>query len=75
MSESVLSLWTVYCRPKDWPHGYIARRFEIHPSESYPTEDTVKADTLQELRLHMPEGMVALGRSPDDDPVIVEVWI
>lgn len=75
MSEPVMSLWTVYYKPKDWPHGYIARRHEIRPNESCPTEDTIKADTLESLRRQLPEGLVCTARHPDDDPVIVEVWL
>jgi hypothetical protein len=75
MSDAVMSLWTVYYKPKDYPYGYIARRFEIHPGESRPTKSTFMGETLGDIRRLMPPGLVCLARSPDDDPVIVEVWI
>lgn len=76
MSDSeALSLWTVYYKPEDHPIGYIARRFEVQPHDAKTTTDVVYGDTLEELRRNLPQGLVCLARHPDDDPVIVEVWL
>jgi len=68
-------LWCVYYKPKDWPHGYIARRHDIYPGESRATEEVIKADSLESLRRLLPEGLVCIARHPDDEPQIVEVWL
>ena len=75
MSDEILSLWTVYEKPKDYPQGYIARRFEVWVGTYQATIDTIKAETLEELRSKIPKGKVSIGRTAGDDPVIVEVWV
>lgn len=66
-----LSIWTVYCRPRDYPSGYIARRFILDK----PTGETVTGETLEAVRERLPWGLYRMERAPEDDPVIVEVWI
>lgn len=76
MSEQVLSIWTVYYKPRDHPYGYFARRHVVRPGgEAGSTRDTLKDDTLEGLRRQIPEGLVCIARHPADDPVIVEVWL
>jgi len=33
------------------------------------------ADSLEEIRKFVPPGLTNLHRQPNDDPVIVEVWV
>lgn len=73
--EPLISLWTVYCRPKDYPYGYIARRHDVHMGFSMPTDKIVTSTTLEGVRRQLPVGLVRLDRNPNDDPVIVEIWI
>jgi hypothetical protein len=73
--DEVMSLWTVYDHPRDYPDVWVARRSEIGIGKSTPTPDMFTADTLDELRALLPRGLVCLARSPGDDPVIVEVWL
>jgi hypothetical protein len=67
-----LEIWTVYDHPKDWPDGYIARKWIGETA----TGDTICADTLHAIRVQLRSmDLVCLSRSHNDDPVIVEVWL
>ena len=71
MSDA-LPIWTIYDHPRDYPTGFIARKFLL----DQPTDETIAAPTLDEIREAMwRRGLTPLHRSPDDDPVIVETWI
>lgn len=72
---SAFSIYTVYNRPKDYPSGYVLRRFEVVQRGSGLTQDTWFAPTLEEIRQFVPVGLVRMLRDEMDDPVIVETWI
>ena len=75
MSNNALSLWTVYDHPRDWPHGFIARRHVISNGGSHPTAETLQALSLEELRVDLrARGLVCVARHASGDPVIVETW-
>ena len=70
--DDALSMWTVYRSPRDYPGKYVARRFEL----DRPTMDVIVDDALDNVRALMERrGLYRLDRYPDDDPVIVEVWL
>jgi hypothetical protein len=76
--RGVVSMWTIYRRPRDYPEGYIARAHEAGKGGSVPTDMTIRgdSDSLQMLRTVFAEaGLTCLTRSPQDDPNIVEVWL
>lgn len=65
-------MWTVYDHPKDWPHGFLARKWY----GECPTSEVLAAPTLETLRWELEErGFIPLARDPGDDPCIVETWI
>ena len=70
-----MDIWTVYQSPDDYPGKFVARRFDIRPGESRPTQDYLIAETLESLRLQMPPGLTRVPRHPNDLPTIVEVWL
>ena len=71
-----LSMWTVYDHPKDLDAPYAARRFSIIDGKCSPTTDLITSHSLEAVRHGMiARGLTCLNRFPDDDPVIVEVWI
>lgn len=71
-----LSMWTVYDHPRDYPKGFIARRFEVDGRGARPTRDVMVSDDLDALRLMlMKRGLTALARNEEDDPKIVETWL
>jgi len=74
--ESVLSMWTVYDHPSDFPHCYVARRHAIVQGQSVATTQVMVSNELRALQgMLRGMGLVKLARDPDDDPVIVEVWL
>jgi len=66
-----LVLWVVYENPKDYPGQFVAR-----PGVTGGMGRAVLlADSLDELRALLPPGLHRLERDPNDDPVVVEVWV
>jgi hypothetical protein len=76
--RGVLSTWTIYDHPLDYPAGFVARRFESGKGnpEPVPTPDAITATKLKPLRdcFHR-AGLVALARFDADHPSVVEVWL
>jgi hypothetical protein len=75
LKRGTLSMWTVYDHPKDFPHSYVARRFEVNDGGPTPTGDLVQGELSIIRKTFSDCGLVCLTRNPEDDPVIVEVWI
>lgn len=76
MQPEWLSLWTVYDHPKDFPHGYIARRWEVTPAGATPTGDIITNPSLELMRVMMEaQGLSCLPRQEDDDPAVLESWL
>lgn len=72
-ADQPLSLWVVYDRPTDYPHGVIARR---HAVPGGPTEDVVQGSHLDVLDWHFSrQGLHWWPRQPGDEPRIVGVWL
>lgn len=74
--EVVLTQYTIYERPKDYPDGFVVREWHIVRGRDTPVAGAVVAtvDTLGDARAAVPDGLYRIGRQPGDDPVIVEVW-
>ena len=66
-----LPIIVIFRSPKDYPGKYVARVFDLNS----PTMLAVTADTLEEIRGCVPEGMTRFPRSAADDPAIVESWL
>lgn len=67
--------WVVYKRPKDFPNSYVARRWDIGKGDYQPSEIMIVGPDLESIRRLLPIGMIRTPRQPEDDSVIVEVWI
>lgn len=67
--------WTIFERPRDFPEGYVVKRWTSRPDGT--VDDLVKqfASTLQQARAQVPPGLTCLPRFFDDDPAILEVWL
>jgi hypothetical protein len=75
IKRGALSLWTIYEKPLDHAHGFLARRFESNQDGDGPTLDTVTGE-LEHIRdIFTRAGLYRLGRSPDDEPQVVETWV
>lgn len=75
MGEIVMYQYVVYERPDDYPDGFVTRRWRIERGGVPPVPDQGwTAASLEGARAWVPEGMVNIGRYPEDDSKIVEVW-
>ncbi len=70
-----LMLWVIYQHPKDYPDGYVVRRWKIGDGRVIPDPAFSRADSLGDARMRVPDGLVRLPPQPGDDPVIAETWI
>lgn len=69
-------MWTIYKHPTDYPDHYVARLFNVDHTGSHPTIELMVSADLKELRSVLTGyGMVAMARSPEDEPQIVETWL
>jgi hypothetical protein len=66
-----LAIWTIYDKPRDYPNGFIARKFLL----DQPTDKTLTDSTLDGLRAKLPIGLYCLGRESGDHPNVVESWV
>lgn len=72
----VLTHYTIYRGASDRPGPYTVRAWWIGTgSEPTPAAEAADFPTLEAARASIPVGLHRLDRHPDDDPVIVEVWI
>jgi hypothetical protein len=70
-ARGVLNIWTVFDRPADHPHGYIARRFEV----DQPTADAFEGD-IEAIRDAFTRcGLYRIKRQDADHPSVVESWL
>lgn len=74
LSLGQLLIWTIYITP-DFPDWFVARPTIIRPKTSGPIPMHMMARDLDVLRAMLPNGLVRLGRKPEDDPSILEVWV
>ena len=74
-ARGALTMWTIYDRPKDHPHGFIARRFDVDSGATVATNHTLAGD-LDDIREILAQaGLTNIRRHPGDEPQIVETWI
>lgn len=71
-----LTMWVIYCNPRDFPGRFVVRRQLVgHNGTVSPASSYEVAATLEEARSFVPSGLYRLSRDPKDDPVIAECWI
>jgi hypothetical protein len=72
MSDSVLTIWTVYKSPSDHPGKWVLRGHDVPggPRRSY-----MSFDSLEQARAAVPIGLIRMTRDPSDDAAIYESWI
>jgi hypothetical protein len=78
MSE-VLSVWVVCKHPSDYPDKYTAREHLVIADAAVDLKaknEVLVAARLQPLRLLLAQkGLTRMPPDPNDDPVILEVWL
>lgn len=70
-----LSLWTIYDRPADQPEKFVVRRWLSTAAGLAEARESYLADSLEEARAKIPDGLINLQRHAHDDPCIVETWV
>jgi hypothetical protein len=75
VKRGALAIWTIYDRPKDFPDGFIARRFEVSGGVSGPTKDTITGKLEDIRQAFWKAGLCKLSREEGDEPQIVESWV
>ncbi len=76
-STLIIRMWTVFHDPLDYPGKFVVRGIEVHRGQE-PVPDRkplIVCDSIEAARKVIPEGAYRLGRMPDDEPQIVEVWL
>jgi hypothetical protein len=68
----MVKLYVIYDHPRDFPLWFVCRIFHGELAEPHAWAFT---RTLEEMRARLPAGLYNLGRQPEDDPAIAEVWI
>lgn len=75
----VMSVWTIYDRPRDYPEVFVARQFHIvkgNGGEPLPTSNVMVSKDLEPLRAMLRrKGLAVMPRSEGDEPQIVESWL
>lgn len=71
MNEEGIVIFVIYKHPKDYPEGWIVRRWVGEQPDLIPA----KAHSLEEARTLIPQGMVRFQRKRDDDESIFESWL
>jgi len=75
LRRDALEMWVVYDHPRDMPDYFIARLWEVEAGKTTATPILRAAPTLDEVRAMLPHGLVNIGRMPEDEPQIVEIWV
>ena len=75
--QNMLSMWTIYDRPRDYPDGFIARCFvsgqgALHPMATHDVL-TGELETIRESMMLC--GLTCLTRDPSDHPSVLETWL
>lgn len=75
-SPDGLRLFVVYDHPRDFPDEFVAREFVSTAGAVLRAKQLhARASTLDDLRSMLPPGLLNIGRQPNDDPAIKEVWL
>jgi hypothetical protein len=75
--DEVLTLWTIYDHPLDFPGSFVVRKWHVLPRNKEPMPDGFPTlhDSLEAARESLPPGLTRLPPSEGDALAIVETWI
>lgn len=79
-SELLMEQYVVYAHPRDFPQGYVVRRWFIvrGSREPIPEERACGFFHLDKARAWIAQarpGLTCLARYENDDPAVLEVWL
>ena len=73
---SVMTTWTIYKKPRDYPKGYVLRASFVMPrGEVWSDVVAWYAADAAPLRAMVPPGLARFMPGPTDDAVILETWL
>lgn len=72
MKQKTLNLFVIYENPLDYPGKLVVRRWVGQVPDEVPMAVT---ENLEVARNVIPDYCIPIGRYPDEDPAIKEVWI
>ena len=73
---TAIGMFVVYENPSDYPGQVVVRQCFVRDGEWLPAIlPHAVVETVDEARDRIPKGLACVPRSPQDDPVIVEVWL
>jgi hypothetical protein len=72
--------YTIYENPKDMPGHYVVRGWDVEDGDLIMADEAItipiSEEGLSTLRKSLQEnGLFCIGRSPEDDLVILETWL
>jgi hypothetical protein len=70
----VLTMWTICKNPRDYPGKWVLRAHDVVRGSSQPRPDCIVADSLEEIRKHVPPFLYCQPRQDGDEPQIYETW-
>lgn len=75
-AEAPLSVWAICAHPSDFPGMFVAREHRAEAGGVVATTNVVKSERLEEVRAELRKlRLQPIAPHPEDDPVIVEVWL
>jgi len=75
-ADSVMTTWTIYKKPRDYPKGYVLRASFVMPrGEVWSDVVAWYAADAAPLRAMVPPGLARFMPGPTDDAVILETWL
>ena len=75
VGEADVPVYAIYERPRDFPGGYVVRKYVAKPGVVKIGELVGTADTLDDARRLVPANLSRFDRHPVDDKAIVETWL
>ena len=73
--QGFLVMWVVTWNTSDYPRRAAARPHFIGRGTQHVLRAVLLADSLDRVRQQLPHSLTKMDRQPDDDPIIVEVWV
>jgi hypothetical protein len=71
-----LIMWTIFDHPSDYPNNFVARECHVMQDGKRVWGSFMLCPHIEPIREQMRlAGLTCIGRQPEDDPVIIEVWL
>lgn len=75
VNNQALHQYTIYNKPKDFPTKFVVRLWIIGPGTAQAGPLICTANTLEEARESLPDGVERVQVGDPDEKSIAEVWM